>query len=260
MTYTTLKLGIEHETAIITLSRPEKRNALTLEMIEELIAMLDSLEAGPARVAIITGDGHSFCAGMDLEDLRKQIGQTPEENLSSARRTATLFRRLWSFSKPLIAAVNGAAVAGGCGIATLCDFTIAAEQARFGYTEVQVGFMPALVALFLERMVGEKTARDLLLTGRMFDADEAHRMGLVNRVVPHSLLLETARELAESLIAHSPGSLVETKRLMIRGSEAEIDRRISLAIAASAAIRETEDYREGLSAFLEKRQPKWTAR
>jgi methylglutaconyl-CoA hydratase len=260
MAYTTIKIAAENDIAVITLSRPEKRNALTPEMIEELIAALDGIEAGSARVAILTGEGRSFCAGMDLDALRKQIGQTPEQTLESARRTATLFRRLWSFSKPLIAAVNGAAVAGGCGIATLCDFTIASDDATFGYTEVRVGFMPALVALFLERMVGEKATRDLLLTGRIVDANEAHSLGLVNRVVPQSLLLETARELATSLIALSPGSLAATKRLLIRGSEAEVDRRIWLAIAASAAIRETDDYHEGLSAFLEKRKPKWTGR
>ncbi len=121
---------------------------------------------------------------MDLAALRKLADQTAAQNLEDARRTAGLFRRVWSFPKPLIAAVNGAAVAGGCGLATLCDFTLAAEDAKFGYTEVRIGFMPALVSAYVQLQVGEKVARDLLLTGRIFDAAEARELGLVNRVVP----------------------------------------------------------------------------
>ena len=258
MAYTTLRLTTENQTAIITLARPERRNAISPEMIEDLLTALAAIEASRERVAIIRGEGVAFCAGMDLDVLRRQIGQSPEEILTSARRTATLFRRLWSFPKPLIAAVNGAAVAGGCGIATLCDFTLAAEEATFGYTEVRVGFMPALVSMFLERQVGEKVARDLLLSGRLCDAREALALGLVTRVVEAGQLMPAARELAESLAALSPGSLTATKRLLVRGGEAEIDRRISMAIAESTAIRSTADYREGLAAFLEKRKPHWT--
>ena len=258
--YSTLRVTSEEQAAIITLARPEKRNAISPEMIEELLGALAAIEAGPERVAIITGEGKAFCSGMDLDALKKQIGESPQEILAGARRTATLFRRLWSFPKPLIAAVNGAALAGGCGIATLCDFTLAATEATFGYTEVRVGFMPALVSMFLERQVGEKVARDLLLTGRICDAAEAKLLGLVTRVVAAEQLLPAARELAAALVALSPGSLTATKRLLVRGSEAEIDRRISLALAESTAIRSTEDYREGLAAFLEKRKPHWTGR
>jgi methylglutaconyl-CoA hydratase len=151
------------------------------------------------------------------------------------------------------------ALAGGCGIATLCDFTLAVPEAKFGYTEVRVGFIPALVSMFLERQVGEKLARDLFLTGRIVDAAEATAIGLVTRVVPADQLLASARELAATLIDNSPGSLLATKRLLVRASEAEIDRRIELAIAESVAIRSTPDFREGLAAFLEKRGPHWSA-
>jgi methylglutaconyl-CoA hydratase len=157
----------------------------------------------------------------------------------------------------LIAAVNGAALAGGCGIATLCDFTLAVPEATFGYTEVRVGFMPALVSMFLDRQVGEKLARDLFLTGRILDATEAQAIGLVTKVVPAERLLSAARELAATLIANSPGGVLATKRLLVRASEAEIDRRIELAVAESVAIRATPDFREGLAAFLEKRKPRW---
>jgi methylglutaconyl-CoA hydratase len=197
---------------------------------------------------------------MDLDSLKALAGQPADENFADARRTANLFRRLWSYPKPLIAAVNGAALAGGCGIATLCDFTLAAPEAVFGYTEVRVGFIPALVALYLERQVGEKIARDLLLTGRVLSPDEARALGLVTRVVPGGDLLSTARDVAATLIANSPGAITATKRLLVRSSEAEIDRRIEIAIAASVAIRATPDFAEGLAAFLEKREPRWSSR
>jgi methylglutaconyl-CoA hydratase len=258
MAYTTLTLETEGPLAIITLNRPEKRNAISVAMIEDLLAALGTIESGSVRVVIITGAGKAFCSGMDLDALKALATQSPEENLADARRTAGFFRRIWSFPKPLIAAVNGAALAGGCGIATLCDFTLAVPEAKFGYTEVRVGFMPALVSMFLDRQVGEKAARDLFLTGRVFDAAEAFRLGLVTRVVPAEQLLAAARDLAASLIANSPGGVLATKRLLVRAGQAEIDRRIELAVAASVAIRSTPDFREGLSAFLEKRQPRWS--
>jgi methylglutaconyl-CoA hydratase len=243
--------------ALITLNRADKRNAISAAMIAELMTALENVESGSERVVIITGAGKAFCAGMDLDALKALAAQSSEQNLADARRTAAFFRRLWSFPKPLIAAVNGAALAGGCGIATLCDFTLAAPEASFGYTEVRVGFMPALVSMFLERQIGEKLARDLFLTGRILDATEAKAIGLITKILPREDLLKAARELAATLMANSPGALEATKRLLVRASEAEIDRRIELAVAASAAIRGTADFREGLSAFLEKRPPRW---
>jgi methylglutaconyl-CoA hydratase len=256
--YTTIKVETEGVLALVMLNRPEKRNALSAAMIGEVLSALNDVESGCERAAIITGAGKAFCAGMDLDALKSLATQSPEQNLADARRMAGFFRRLWSFPKPLIAAVNGAALAGGCGIAALCDFTLTVPEAKFGYTEVRVGFIPALVSMFLERQVGEKLARDLLLTGRIIDAVEAKAIGLVTRIVPAEQLLTAARELAAVLIANSPGSVQATKRLLVRASEAEIDRRIEMAVAESVAIRSTPDFREGLSAFLEKREPRWS--
>jgi methylglutaconyl-CoA hydratase len=255
--YHTIKVETDGTLALITLNRPEKRNAISAAMIAELLTALQDVESGGERVAIISGAGKAFCAGMDLDALKSLATQSPEQNLEDARRTAGFFRRLWSFPKPLIAAVNGAALAGGCGIATLCDFTLAVPEAKFGYTEVRVGFIPALVSMFLERQVGEKQARDLFLTGRILDAAEAKAIGLVTSIVPAERLMTGARELAATLMGNSPGSVLATKRLLVRASEAEIDRRIELAVAESVAIRSTPDFREGLAAFLEKRQPRW---
>lgn len=257
--YNAIKMETDGTVALITLNRPEKRNAISAAMIADILTALNDVESGSDRVAIITGAGKAFCAGMDLDALKSLATQSSEQNLADARRTAGFFRRLWSFPKPLISAVNGAALAGGCGIATLCDFTLAVPEAKFGYTEVRIGFIPALVSMFLERQVGEKVSRDLLLTGRIIDAAEASAIGLVTRLVPADRLLASARELAVALIANSPGSLSATKRLLVRANEQEIDRRIELAIAESVAIRSTPDFREGLSAFLEKREPRWSA-
>src|SRR5579863_2468497 len=212
--YNTIRIESDGTLALITLNRPDKRNAISAAMIGELLTALNDVESGSERVAIITGAGKAFCAGMDLDALKSLATQSPEQNLADARGTAGFFRRLWSFPKPLIAAVNGAALAGGCGIATLCDFTLAVPEAKFGYTEVRVGFMPALVSMFLERQVGEKLARDLFLSGRILDATEAMAIGLVTKIVPREELLEAARELAATLMANSPGAVQATKRLL----------------------------------------------
>ena len=271
----TLKLEQEGDVATITLNRPEKRNALSSEMIEELLAALDELEASGARVGIVTGAGKVFCAGMDLDALQALATQAQEHrvlkggvlkgglprpsdvNLADSRRMARLFRRIYEFPKPLIGAVNGPAIAGGCGIATLCDFTVAAPEARFGYTEVRIGFVPALVSVFLIRQIGEKRARELLLSGRILDAEQARELGLVSEVAPLGRLLERARELATELLAASPTSLSYTKRLLRELSKEQLDRELELALQENARIRSTADFREGLAAFLEKRQPVW---
>ncbi|MGB6198251.1 MAG: enoyl-CoA hydratase/isomerase family protein [Candidatus Acidiferrales bacterium] len=260
MAYEALKLAIENDVAVITLNLPDKRNAITPRMLEELQDALGEIENGPARVGILTGAGKAFCAGMDIETLQATISATHGQHVEEARRTALLFRRLWGFPKPMIAAVNGAAIAGGCGLATLCDFTLSAPEAKFGFTEVKIGFIPAIVSVFLSRQIGGKRARDLLLSGRVVEAAEAHELGLVTMVVAADSLMGRAKELAATLVAASPSSLAHTKRLLIAGAVDEVDREIEAVITASAEVRETADFREGVAAFLEKRPPRWTGK
>lgn len=257
MTYRTVLLESSGDVATITLNRPEKRNAISTGMIEELLAALDELEAAPPGVVTLTGAGNAFCSGMDLEALEAIAKQSPEQNLEDSRRMARMFRRIWSFPKPLIAAVNGAALAGGCGLATLCDFTLAVPEAKLGYTEVRIGFIPAIVSVFLRAQIGEKSSRDLLLTGRTIDAAEAKQIGLVTEVVPASKLMEATQQLAATLVAASPTSLAQTKRLLCSFEQARIDRELELAVQENARIRATVDFREGLASFLEKRKPVW---
>jgi methylglutaconyl-CoA hydratase len=258
MHFNTVKLEIEAAIATITLTRPEKRNAISTEMIEDVLTALGEAQGSTARVVILTGEGKAFCSGMDLDELRAIAKRSPAEHLDDSRRMARLFRTLYSYPKPTIAAVNGAAIAGGCGLATLADFTIAVPAAQFGYTEVRIGFVPALVSVFLRRQIGDKRTRDLALSGRLIAASEAQAMGLINEVVSPEELIPAARRLAATLIASSPTSLKSTKRLLLQMSEAELDRDISYAIQENAEIRSTPDFTEGLSAFLEKRAPKWS--
>ena len=260
MTYTTLQLAIDSGIATLTLNRPDKRNAISYELIDELLRALEEVKGSPARVLIVTGSGKAFCSGMDLENLKSLIGRTAEQNLADSRTMASLFRSLYEFPKPTIAAVNGPAIAGGTGLAFLCDFTFAVPEAKFGYTEVRIGFVPAIVSTFLLRQVGEKLGRDLLLTGRIFDAEEALRIGLLTEIVPPEKVMERARELAAQLMEASPLSLAFTKRMLSEQARAELDAHIETAIRENAGIRATADFREGIAAFLEKRKPKWTGR
>jgi methylglutaconyl-CoA hydratase len=260
MAFTTIQLAYDSGVATVTLNRPEKRNAISFQLLDEFLSALDEIENSGALVAIVTGTGRAFCAGMDLEELKSLTGKSHTENIQDSRRMARFFRRLYEFPKPTIAAVNGSAIAGGTGIATMCDFTLAVPEAKFGYTEVRIGFVPALVSSILVWQVGHKIARDLLLTGRIFDTAEANRYGLVNEIVAPERLLDRARELAKQIIANSPSSVRETKKL-INGFLTEVlDQQVEQAIEENAAIRQTADFREGISSFLENRTPQWTGK
>jgi methylglutaconyl-CoA hydratase len=260
MSYTTIQLAHDAAVATITLNRPDKRNAISFELMDDLLRGLDEVAKSRAQVLIITGAGKAFCSGMDLDDLKALIGRSAEQNLKDSETMVRLFRSLYEFPKVTIAAVNGAAIAGGTGLALLCDFTLAVVEAKFGYTEVRIGFVPAIVSSFLLRQVGEKQARDLLLTGRVIGADEAARIGLINEIVAPENLMAKARELAAMLIENSPASLRATKRLLTDHARAELDAQIEAAVRENAAIRNTADFREGVSSFLEKRKPRWSGK
>jgi len=244
MNYTTIQLAYDSRVATITLNRPEKRNAISFELIDDLLRALKEVETSDALVLI-------------LDNLKALIGRSPEQNLQDSETMVRLFRTLYEFPKVTIAAVNGAAIAGGTGLALLCDFTLAVPEAKFGYTEVRIGFVPAIVSTFLLRQVGEKHARDLLLTGRIIGAEEAARMGLVNEIVAPEALMPRARELAALLMQNSPASLRATKQLLNEHGRAELNSQIEAAVRQNASIRTTADFREGVASFLEKRKPVW---
>jgi methylglutaconyl-CoA hydratase len=213
---------------------------------------------GSCRVVVLAGAGPAFCAGLDLSSLQEMNDKAADEYTQDAERVSRLFRTMYELPKPTIAAVHGAAIAGGAGLASICDFTLAVHGAKFGYTEVKIGFVPALVSAFLTLQLGEKRARDLLLTGRLFPAEEAHRLGLVNEVVVHPEELRArTMELARCLTTNSPESMAATKRLLAAQNKAWLDTAIEHALAAHAQARTTHDFQEGVAAFLEKRKPVW---
>jgi len=241
----------------ITLNRPERRNALVPEMQEEIIAAFEGAEAAGARVVVLAGNGEAFCSGLDLEVLKKMAHHSVAEHRVEADRVARMFRALWDCDLPTIAMVHRAAIAGGTGLAMLCDFTIASPEALFGFTEARIGFVPALVGAYLALQVGDKVARGLLLSGRKFGAEEAFRLGLVTELVEAERLHDRVHDLASELICNSPASLHATKCLL-RAQQADwLNAALDLAMEANAASRQTADFREGLGAFLEKRKPHW---
>lgn len=260
MSYRTVQVAYDGKIATLTLNRPNKRNAISFELIDDLLHALDEIAKSDAIVVILTGAGKAFCSGMDLEDLKALLGRTPEQNEQDSETMVRLFRSIYEFPKITIAAVNGAAVAGGTGLALLCDFTLAVPEAKFGYTEVRIGFVPAIVSTFLVRQLPEKQARDLLLTGRLFAAEEGLRLGLITEIVLADNLMERARGLAAKLMENSEASLRATKRLLTEQARVELDAQIGGAIRENAAIRSTADFREGISSFLEKRKPVWTGK
>jgi methylglutaconyl-CoA hydratase len=257
LSYITILVADDGDVRTITLNRPERRNAMTPEMQNELIAAMNEAAASGCRVVVFAGAGEAFCSGLDLASLQGMKNKTAAEHRADTERIALLFRTLYELPKPTIAAVHGAAIAGGTGLATICDFTLAVPTAKFGYTEARIGFVPALVSAYLALQIGDKRARDLLLTGRLFDAAEAYRLGIVNEIVAPESLAERIHLLTGVLAANSPASLEATKSLMATQNKVWLDTAIAVAMEANAKARETADFHEGIAAFLEKRKPVW---
>jgi methylglutaconyl-CoA hydratase len=261
MNFNTLLLNEQDGICTITFNRPDKRNAVSFELVREIMQALDyCAKSDKTQIVIFTGAGKAFCAGLDLEELKSLIGKSQEQNVKDSQTMANMFRAIYDFPKPTIAAVNGAAIAGGTGIATMCDFTLAVPEAKFGYTEVRIGFVPAIVSSYLVFQVGHKIARDLLLTARLFDSAEAHRYGLVNEILLPEQLMPRAVELAKLLMENSPSSVRATKKLINGFIKEQLDTQVAAAVEDNARIRTTADFKEGVSSFLEKRKPIWTGK
>jgi methylglutaconyl-CoA hydratase len=241
----------------ITMNRPEKRNALCPLLIDELTQALNHAATCDCGVVILTGAGPAFCSGLDLEHLETMNARTPEENRRDSENLALVLRTLYDFPKPIISAVNGPAIAGGMALATIPDFTLATPEAKFGYTEVRVGFVPAIVATFLLHQVGELRTRELLLSGRILKAQEALELGLITQIVDQSDLLPSAYALAQSLLLNSPQAMQAIKRLLSKHAKRRLDEEIEDAIAVNAQQRSTEDFKEGVLAFKQRRRAEW---
>lgn len=243
---------------VITLNRPAVKNALTRELIAELHGRVSEVaEDDSVRALVLTGAGDAFCAGLDLAELEGTILASEAEHHQDTLALAELLLALLSCPKPVVAAVNGPAVAGGAGIVTACDVAFAAPTARLGYTEARIGFVAALVSVLLVRQVGDKHARELLLGAQLIGADRAAAMGLVNEVVSDVPVLDRALQFAGVIAANAPGSLAATKRLLLQVTSASLEDAMAAAIRVNVASRSGAELAEGVRAFLEKREPRW---
>jgi methylglutaconyl-CoA hydratase len=236
-----------------TLNRADKRNAIDTAMIDALLATLEraDLDAG-VRVVAIRGAGRDFCAGMDLNELLASADQSLEQNRKAALHFADIFIRMRRLPKPVVALVQGRALAGGCGLATACDLILASESAQFGYPEVQRGFVPAIVMAMLRRTIGEKVAFDLATTGRLLDGTEAAAAGLASRVYDDADFEEQAGEVLRVLAEASPSALAFTKQQFYQLDGLGFEEGLRLGADVNAISRSTPDFRASLSAFLKK--------
>ena len=245
--------------ATVTLNRPDKRNALNYVVIKELKDAFKTLEADPAvKVIVLRGSGGVFCSGADLEYLQKLQEYGFNENLIDSTHLMELFHQIHKLNKIVIAQVEGHALAGGCGLATVCDFAFAVPEAKFGYTEVRIGFIPAIVMVFLIRKIGEGRAKQLLLTGDLIEAEKAERMGLVNEVVSVDKIGETVRTFAEKLCKLNSGGAMElTKKMMSDVQNMPLPEALSFAARMNAHARDTAECKRGIAAFLNKEKLDW---
>lgn len=236
---------------VITLARPEKKNALDRETAVELVAALHELEnADDVRVVIIEGDGDDFCAGADLAALGAQMDDGVEAHIEDARALGRVFSTIRGMSKPSVAIVRGRALAGGAGLATACDIVLAEESAQFGYPEVRIGFVPAMVMTMLRRAVGEKRAAELVLTGRTIFAPEAERIGLISRSIPTAAFPAEVARTIEALVRAPRTALGLTKQLLYRMDDLDFSQSIRVGVATNVESRATDDFREGVQRFL----------
>lgn len=258
--FTRIKYAVQQQICTISLSRPEKHNALDDQMIKELSSAFHTAHKDSAvKVILLKGEGESFCSGADLAYLQKISKFDFDQNQEDSNNLMALFHQMYSHRKPIIAVVHGNALAGGCGLATVCDLVVASrETARFGYTEVKIGFIPAIVMIFLIRRVGEAKARELTLRGNIFSAEEAQKIGLVNFVIPETELEEFSLRLASDLIKQcSASSMGLIKELLARLHGMSTADALNYAANLNALTRMTDDCKKGIDAFLKKEPIKW---
>ena len=254
-----LRLAVEGPVARIVLARPEVRNAFDDGLIEELTRAFGVCAADPsARVVVISGDGPSFCAGADVNWMRRAGTYTREENERDAERMARMLRTIDACPKPVVALAHGAAIGGGVGLVAAADIAIAAEGTVFSLAEVKLGILPAVISPYVLRAIGARNARNVFLTGERFDAGEARRIGLVHEVVPAADLEAAGGRKVAALLASGPEAVGAAKRLIEQVSGKSPDEAMALTVRAISERRASAEAREGLSAFLEKRRPSWT--
>jgi methylglutaconyl-CoA hydratase len=241
----------------VTLNRPEKMNSLDETLISELTQLFKDISTNDnIRVVVLTGAGENFCSGLYLDYLQKISEFDLEQNREDSHKFKNMLLAVQNCSKPVIAKVSGYALAGGCGLASACDIIIADDTAKFGYTEVKIGFIPAIVMMFLLKKVSETHAKDLLLTARFIGSDEAYRIGLINYTVKKSELDGKVKEVCDSLMKNSASSIALTKEMFGNVSNMSFKEALDYACEMNAKTRMTEDCKKGISKFLERNKKK----
>jgi len=257
--YSLIKSETNDRRGLITLNRPEKKNALNPQLISELKEALHEFnDDHQMKVVIIKAAGDVFCAGADLEYVQQLQKNSFEENLKDSNHLKELFLQIYTHRLPIIAMVQGHAIAGGCGLATVCDFIFTVPKAKFGYSEVRIGFIPALVLVFLLRKIGETRARELLLGGKLINAEQALDYELVNFVVEKDDIENEVEKFAGMLVEQNSGASMEmTKSLISKVWNMPLEAALDLAAEMNAKARETEDCKKGIQAFLDKVKITW---
>ena len=259
MNWNFVNYNCEERIGFVTLNRPEKRNALNEQFVSELKDAFSMAEKDEnCKVIVLKANGLSFCAGADLAYLRELQENSYEDNLADSTHLMELFQQIYTFPKVVIAQVQGSAIAGGCGLATVCDLVVSADEAKFGYTEVKIGFIPAIVSVFLIKQIGVAKSKELLLTGKIISAQEAEGFGLINQISTKEKLENSVMELAQSLVqAASADSLALTKQLINVVSDKSLVEGFKWAAEINAQARETDDCKKGISSFLNKEKLNW---
>jgi methylglutaconyl-CoA hydratase len=250
---------VNDRVAFITLNRPEKRNALNHELVAELKKSFDKAASdSSAKVIVLKSTGEAFCAGADLEYVQQLQKFSFEENLQDSNHLKELFLKIYTHPKIVIAQVQGHALAGGCGLATVCDFVVSVPTAKFGYTEVKIGFIPAIVTVFLLRKLGEAKVKEMLLSGELFSAEQVLQMGLINHVVDAEKLEAHVQQFAKKLVdGNSAESMKLTKQMIAAVPSMSVENALSYAAEMNAKARGSEDCKRGIEAFLNKEKLSW---
>lgn len=259
MTFDLIKYQVGDRLGRIIINRPEKRNAMNAALVQELkMAFTLAQQDDAVKVIILQAEGKVFSAGADLEYLKQLQENSYEDNLKDSRQLMELYRQIYLHEKIVIAQVEGHAIAGGCGLMTVCDFVYAVPEAKFGYTEAQIGFVPALVSVFLLRKLGETKVRELLLTAKLISAPEAKHMGLINEIFPAAGIADAVTNIAtECCFSTSAASVKTIKRLIAETPGQPLDEALETAAVVNAKARDEEDCRRGIDAFLNKEKISW---
>jgi methylglutaconyl-CoA hydratase len=255
----TVEYEVRDRVGFITLNRPEKRNALNEDLIESVGSAFDRAAGDKSvKVIILKANGEAFCSGADLAYLQQMQNFSFDDNLADSTRLKDLFLKIYTLNKVVIAQVEGHAIAGGCGLATICDYVFSVPEAKFGYTEVKIGFIPAIVMVFLVRKIGDQRARQLLLSGNLIGAADASLLGLITKVTSKETISNEVLDFATKLIkSNSSEAMSATKRMIAEVQSLPLEEALNYAARMNANARGTDDCKKGIAGFLNKQAPEW---